>query len=114
MPITRSSDFPKSDARYPDQWGPWKFQVSGLKNVNADYSIQWARINHGTDVLAWVIQLSNKNRSLYGATVVQDLVDAFKDVLGLCMMNDAEKPVNGAQKAKEYRRKLKEQALSAK
>ena len=99
----------ESTRQLRQQWGPWQLHAYGLKNVMSDYWIPWDRIEHGSDALAWVIQISHKNRELYGKTVVQDLVDAFRDVLCLYSMAQAAKPLDGLSLARAYRKRLKEQ-----
>jgi hypothetical protein len=99
----------RSARKLRQQWGPWQLHAYGLKHTMSDYWIPWDRIQHGSDAFAWVIQISHKNRDLYGKSVVQDLVDAFRDVLCLYSMAHAAKPLDGLSLARAYRKRLKEQ-----
>jgi hypothetical protein len=107
--INSATDSTLFQRTYAKQWGVWTFQVSGLKNKAAGYLIPWNRINHASDAFAWIIQLAHKNRSFYGPTVVTDLVDAFCDVLNLCVMHQSALPLDGAKLARAYHAKIKEQ-----
>lgn len=110
MAIISSSVFAP---RYSRKWGVWKFTKSGLHNTKADYFIAWNRINHASDVLGWLIQISGKNRRVYGETVTSDLMDAFQEVLGLWGMDQSTMPIDAAAKASAHHAKLKEQSDEA-
>lgn len=98
------------------QWGPWKFQVNGLKNTSSDYLIHWDRIHDTGDVLDWIVHLNGKNLDLYGGeSMVAHLVGALVEVLRLksCGLLTSKKvtDLDAPMLAKAHRDKLKAAGL---
>jgi hypothetical protein len=80
-------DLPK---KTPGVWGNWYYSHDGFLNLvpndhwtveNPFYDIDLKDFVSMGDVWFWVNHISKKNKKVYGDGVVEDLIDAFRELL---------------------------------
>lgn len=96
--------------KWPEQWGPWRFQDNLVLTNNDEYDIDLEQINSSAKMLDWIFQISHKVRKdIY---CVESLVEAFDDIFcpqQNCCSWGNNKEFSGTKLAEAYRKKLKAQ-----